>query len=63
MGERLMRYYKYIADKHGLQGKMELAKMTKIPSMAAATTDDTPDRIALFKQAVSRITSMPAPDY
>ena len=62
MAERLLKYYKYVQDTLGLDGKMQLAKETKIPSTQAALERDTPETIQRFKTAVAKITQKPAPD-
>ena len=62
MGERLIKYYSYIDGLKGLQGKMDLAKRTKIASILAGTMADSPDNIEKFKQALQEITGKPAPN-
>jgi hypothetical protein len=61
MGERLLKYYQFISMEKGLQGKVELAKETKVPSANAAMEPDSPDKIKLFQEAVRKITGKPAP--
>jgi len=63
MAEKLLRYYSYVSKKHGFSGKFELAKQTKIPSTKASLEPDSPELIALFKEAVEKITGEPAPDF
>ena len=63
MGERLLRYYKYIGDTHGLDGKRQLAFATGVPSIVAGTEPDSPERLQEFKKAVEEITQQPAPEY
>ncbi len=63
MAEKLMQYYKYMADEQGFPGKLSLARETKIPSAKAALKPDTPENINLFKEAVQKITGKPAPNY
>ncbi len=63
MAEKLLLYYKYVAEKKGIEGKMKLASETKIPSTIAATTPDTPENLAKFRKAVEIITGKPAPIY
>ncbi len=63
MAEKLMLYYKYVQAEKGFEGKMQLAKMTKVPSTIAAIEKDTPENVAAFKKAVQEITGKPAPDY
>ena len=62
MGERLLRYYKYVGDRAGLDGKRKLAFATGLPSIVAATEPDSPERIEEFKKAVEKITEAPAPE-
>ena len=61
MGEKMLKYYKYVADQAGLQGKTRLAIETKIPSTKAALAPDTPANLALFREAVAKITERSAP--
>jgi hypothetical protein len=63
MGERLLKYYKYVSDTSGALSKMQLATETKIPSIKAATEPDSPENIDMFKVAVAKITGKPAPSY
>lgn len=63
MGMILMKYYKYINDEKGLMGKMELAKLTKVPSTLAATAPDDKATIELFKEAITKLTGKQAPVY
>jgi hypothetical protein len=46
----------------GIEGKMALAKETKVPSTQAALERDTPETIQRFKTAVAKITQKPAPE-
>jgi len=61
MAERLLKYYKYIFDEGGLEAKMKLAIVTKIPSTKAATEPDSEQNIEMFKDAIMNITGKPAP--
>jgi len=63
MGEKLLKYYKYISDEKGLAGKIELAKLTKVPSTVAATSPDSNDNIQNFMKAIQQITGKSAPTY
>jgi hypothetical protein len=63
MGERLMKYYKFVSDESGLPGKMKLAQKTKIPSTEAALATDSMDNIKLFKEAVKEITGKNPPNF
>ncbi len=62
MGEKLLKYYKYIQDKEGALGKIRLAQLTLITSARAATEVDTPEIIERFKNAIEKITGKPAPN-
>jgi hypothetical protein len=62
MGEKLLRYYKYIEENEGIFGKIRLAQLTHIPSARAATEDDTPELIERFKNATKKITGKAAPN-
>jgi hypothetical protein len=63
MAEKLLKYYKYINDHQGLQGKITLAQKTIIPSQRAAMEPDSPENIMIFKKAIAEITGSPAPDF
>jgi len=63
MGERLMRYYQYVAEEAGMKGKFKLAQLTKIPAIHAATMNDTPEVLRRFANAVKEVTGKPAPDF
>lgn len=58
-----MKYYAYIAEKKGLSGKIELAKITLMPGPKAALEPDSLQNIALFKEAVEKITKEKAPQF
>ncbi len=62
MGELLLKYYKYISDEEGLQGKVKLAQMTKVPSVKAAMAPDDAANIENFRKAIAEITGKPAPE-
>ena len=63
MAEKLIKYYKYIFEQKGYAGKVELAMLTKIPAVIAATESDSVENIEKFKEAVKKITDKPAPEY
>ncbi len=63
MAEKLLKYYKYVSDSHGMGAKIQLAQDTKVPSSRAAMEPDSPQNIALFKEAVQKITGRPAPNF
>ncbi|HCT30667.1 MAG TPA: hypothetical protein DIW31_08000 [Bacteroidales bacterium] len=62
MAEKLVKYYKYIGDSMGIDGRMKLAFETKIPSLSAANFPDSPENIQKFKDAIQKITGNPAPN-
>ena len=63
MAERLLQYYKYIGELMGLEGKIKLAQMTKIPSTQAALKPDNKENIQRFREAVEQLTGKEAPIY
>lgn len=63
MAEKLVKYYAYVAEKKGLSGKIELAKLTLTPGPKAAMEPDSPENLAKFRAAVEKITGEPAPRY
>ena len=63
MAERLLKYYKLVAEEKGLAGKVELAKMTKVPSNQAAMVPDSPENLKMFMEAVKKVTGKAAPIY
>ena len=63
MAEKLLRYYKYVNNKLGTQGKLELAKITRIPSLIASLEPDSEKNLSTFKHAVEKITNTSAPEY
>jgi len=63
MAEKLIRYYTYVFEEKGYAGKVELAMLTKIPAVIAATEPDSEENIIKFKEAVEQITEKPAPEY
>lgn len=63
MAEKLLKYYRYIYDLKGLEGKLALAKITDIPSLIAAMEPDSEENIKIFKDAVKQVTGKNAPDF
>jgi hypothetical protein len=63
MGERLIRYYKHMADEMGLAARLVLARKTGIPSAKAALEPDSPENLKKFRDAIELITGKPAPKY
>jgi len=58
MAEELIKLYNYVGNEKGIQGKIELAKLTKVPSMRAATMPDSPEVVKQFKEAIKQITGL-----
>lgn len=63
MGERLMKYYNYVAEQEGLDGKIALAKATNLPSQKASTAPDSRDNIETFRTAIADITGESPPRF
>jgi len=63
MGEKLMKYYKFVSDEGGMSAKVKLAAATKVPSTQAALEPDSPQILQAFRDAVQQITGRPAPMY
>jgi len=62
MAELLLKYYKHVSDLKGHSGKLQLAQMTKISPVMAATEPDTPETINSFKKAIEQITGTAPPN-
>ena len=54
MGKMLVSYYDE-AGSLGLQARMKLAMLTKIPSAKAADEPDSPESVKLFRDAMAQI--------
>ncbi|RPI79581.1 MAG: hypothetical protein EHM45_02295 [Desulfobacteraceae bacterium] len=63
MGEKLVRYYKFVEDKKGMEGRIKLAQETKVPSVKAATAPDSPETIKVFREAIKKLTGEEPPVY
>lgn len=63
MAERLIKYYNYIREVSGYEGKIDLAIATKIPSTKAAFEPDSDENITRFKEAIKKITGFDAPNF
>lgn len=61
MGATLVKYYDLVEAARGRTGMVELAKATKIGSLIAASTPDSPENLAKFKAAVRQITGKEPP--
>lgn len=63
MAEKLVKYYAYVFEEKGYEGKVLLAALTQIPAVMAAAEPDSEDNLKKFKEAVEQITQKPAPEY
>ena len=63
MAEKLLKYYKYIYDLKSLEGRIELAKKTNVPTPRAAMEQDSRENIELFRKAIRELTGTDAPQY
>lgn len=63
MAERLLKYYKYISSVKGMQGSIQLAVKTNIPSPKAAMEPDSDANIAAFRKACKELTGEESPVY
>jgi len=55
MGQILNKIFKTVENKKGLEGRMELAKVTGISRKEAETTDDTAALVEKVKDAADKI--------
>jgi hypothetical protein len=56
MGKRLVAFYDYIEERLGRDGKIQLAKLTRVPSVTALGTTDTPELLTAFREAIKQLT-------
>jgi hypothetical protein len=63
MGKRLLQYYQFVGEKVGLNGKVKLARSTKISLTQAAREPDDVVNLELFRTAVQEIVNEVPPDY
>lgn len=61
MGEKLMEYYEYIQEEMGYSGKIELAKVTNLPSSKAATKPDSEENIESLREGIEELTGEKPP--
>jgi hypothetical protein len=61
MGVTLLKYYKYMGEEQGIDGKVKLAQKTKMTSTIAASVPDSAENIRKVQDAVQAITGKPAP--
>jgi len=54
-GDKLMKYYSYMQEQEGLEGKIELAKETNLPETKASTAVDSKENIEMFREAIEEI--------
>ena len=62
MGIRLVRYYEFVEEQLGRAGKVELARLTRIPSIIAAGQEETEEVLRQFREAVKQVTGKSAPN-
>ena len=55
MGEKLVKYYDYAKKKGGLVARMRLAMKSGLSPKEAAKIEDTPERMARFKEMLAEI--------
>lgn len=63
MGEKILRYFNYIAELEGFKGKIKLSQKIKIPITQAAMMPDSPEYIETFKKAIEELTGRSVPDF
>lgn len=63
MGAILVKHYEYVQQKLGFSGRVELAKLTKVPYIIAAEQPDSPENLRRFEDAVAKVTGAPAPKF
>lgn len=63
MGKRLLQYYQFVGEKAGLNGKVKLARSTKITLTQAAREPDDVVNLELFRTAVQEIVNEVPPNY
>ncbi|MBI5512032.1 MAG: hypothetical protein HY903_25010 [Deltaproteobacteria bacterium] len=61
MGEKLMKYYKFVDEKGGMQAKMRLAMRTAMPSHLAKDAPDSPENLQKFFDAAREILGADVP--
>lgn len=55
MGAQLVNIIEIVEEKAGTNGRLELAKITKVSKSKAETLPDTPDNVATMKRAASKV--------
>lgn len=61
MGKQLVALYEYIEDRMGRDGKVQLAKLTRVPSVTAQGTPDSPALVSAFREAIKQLTGVYPP--
>lgn len=62
MGQKLVKYYEYIEAQRGRDGKVALAKLTKVASIVAGGQPDSPELLQRFREAIREITGVLPPE-
>ncbi|BDS15068.1 hypothetical protein [Aureispira anguillae] len=55
MAEKLIQFYDEAQKMGGLKAKIRLAVITKTPSAKAVLTEDSPEMLAVFDQAMNEL--------
>ena len=55
MGDKLVEFYVKAEQMGGFKAKMRLAVITKIPSNKAQSEPDTPENVAKFNDAMTKL--------
>ena len=63
MGEKILKYFNYIAELEGFKGKIRLSQRIKIPITQAAMMPYSPEYIETFKKAIEELTGKPVPEF
>jgi hypothetical protein len=61
MGKKLEKLYDFIEEHSGREGKIELAKLTTIPSVMAPSLPDSVEHVERMRDAIKKITGKEAP--
>lgn len=63
MGEKILKYFNYMAELEGFRGKIKLSQKIKIPVTQAAMMPDSQEYLDLFKKAIEELTGKTPPDF
>jgi hypothetical protein len=55
MGAILVSYFEKAKEKGGLEAQIKLAMLTRMSSQTAQSAADSPENIAMFEEALSKI--------